>query len=70
MCVDVSAPEALESPGENVPFLLDIILVDLEGGRYVGPILPIHLADLVYRGGSSSGGSSATEKRKNNTSGG
>ena len=47
MCVAVSASKALESPGTNTPFLLDPILVDLEGGRYVGPILTVPLADLL-----------------------
>ena len=46
-----SASEALESPVGNILFSLNPILVDLKGGRYVGPIVPIQLADLVSGGG-------------------
>ena len=56
----VSESEALEAPGANVPFSLDPILVKLEGGRFVGTILPMHIADLVSiggRGGLRSSGS-------------
>ena len=55
-CVAASATEALEAPGVNTPFFLESILVDLEGGRYVGPILPIQLTDLVSGGGRGGGG--------------
>ena len=37
----------LEAPGYTVPFNLDPILLDMEGGRYVGPILPGVLKDLI-----------------------
>ena len=38
-CVDSSALEVVEAPGGSVSFSLKPILIDLEGGRYVGPIL-------------------------------
>ena len=63
MFVTSSASDALEDPGGNFPILLDPILVELEGGRYWVPILPVPLADLLTGrsivGGSenSSGGS-------------
>ena len=45
-----SVSEALEAPGGGVPFSLDPILVEMDRGLYVGPILPIRLADLVSGG--------------------
>ena len=42
-CVAVSALDALESLGDNIPFTLEPILLELEGGLYIGPIL---LGDL------------------------
>ena len=39
--------EVEEAPGARVPFSLEPILVKLEGGRYIGPILPAALVDLV-----------------------
>ena len=63
-CVTASASGVVEAPEASAPFSLESILVDLEGGRYIGPILPASLADLVAgrrtAGGSapkSSGGS-------------
>ena len=53
--MDASASEALEAPGSNSLFLLETILVKMEGGRYLGPIPPIHLADLVSGGGRVGG---------------
>ena len=47
-----------------VPFLVELILLDMEGGEYKKPILPDNLADISSfrcggNGGSgSSGGSS------------
>ena len=71
-CVAASASESLDAPGCQVPFSLEPILAELEGGRYVGTILPPALVDLVSRangrgggggggggGGSSGGGSSS-----------
>ena len=55
-CVAASASEVVKSPGDSVPFSLETILVDLEGGRYICPILPASLADLVT-GRWPSGGS-------------
>ena len=46
-CVAELALEVVEALGVGVPFSLEPILVDLEGGRYIGPILPASLADLV-----------------------
>ena len=55
-CVAASASEVEEAPGASAPFSLEPILVELEGGRYNGPILPASLADLVT-GRQPSGGS-------------
>ena len=66
--VAASASEVEEARGASVPFSLEPILVELEGGRYIGPILPAALADLVSGrrlasgsdqkgGGGGSGGS-------------
>ena len=54
-----SASEALESPETNTTFLLESILVDTEGGRYVGLILLVPLVDLLtgWRTDGSDGGS-------------
>ena len=66
-CMAVSASEYLDDPGCQFPFSLEPILVELEGGQYVGPILPVALRDLVSRandrgggGGGSGGGSSGS----------
>ena len=45
-----------EAPGDRVPFSLEPILVEMEGRRYTGPILPASLADLIT-GRQSAGGS-------------
>ena len=59
-CVDASASEVVEAPKDSVPFSLEPILVDLDGGRYMGPILPGSLEDFLVgrraEGGNSSGG--------------
>ena len=47
MCVAVSALEGVEAPGASVPFSLKPIMVEMERGRYIDPILPASLADLV-----------------------
>ena len=39
--------------------MLDPILLELEGGRYVGPLLPLPLAELVN--GKHVGGSATAE---------
>ena len=70
-CMAALASEVEEAPGANVPFLLEPILVKLEGGCYIGPIIPASLANLSAgrqaadgsvpkrRDGGSSGGSSS-----------
>ena len=45
MCVAASASEALEALVTNVPFSLEQILVDLEGGIYLGPVILEPLED-------------------------
>ena len=42
-----SASEVVEAPGDSIPFYVKPTLIDLVGGRYFGPILPIYLAGLV-----------------------
>ena len=61
-CVAASASEVEEALGASVPFSLEPILVELEGGRYIGPILPAALADLVS--GRPPAGGSAPEVRR------
>ena len=39
-CVAVFSSEVVEAPRARVPFFLKPITVDMEGGCYVGPILP------------------------------
>ena len=66
-----------EAPGGSAPFSLEPIMVKLEGGLFIGPILPAALADLVSGtrpaggsapkgggggGGDSSGGSGVHKK--------
>ena len=55
-CVAVFALETLDAPGCQVPFSLEPILAELEGGRYVGPILPPALGDLVSKANGRGGG--------------
>ena len=64
-CVAALALESLDAPGCQVPFSLEPILAELEGGRYVGPILLLALGDLVSRAngrcdGGGGGGSSGS----------
>ena len=56
MCVSASASEVVETPGASVPFSLEQILVEMEGGRYIGPILPVSLADIITGRRSVGGG--------------
>ena len=66
-CVAALASEVEEAPWASVPFSLEPILIKLEGGRYIGPILPAALAELVagrrpaggsaQKGGGGGGGS-------------
>ena len=46
-CVAASASKALEATWAIIPFWLNPILVELESGCYVGPILPEPLVDLL-----------------------
>ena len=41
--------EVEEAPGARVSLSLKPILVKLEGGRYIGPIPPASLADLIMQ---------------------
>ena len=66
-CVATSSLEDVGVPRATVPFSLEPILLDMKGERYVGPLLPATLAELVSGrcgggninggGGSGSGGS-------------
>ena len=47
MCLAASASKVVEAPGGSIPLFLKPILVDLEGVSYIGPILPVSLANLV-----------------------
>ena len=46
--------------GASVPFSFEPILVKMEGGRYLNPILPVSMADLVVGRRSSDGGGPKT----------
>ena len=48
--------EVAEAPGASAPSPLKPILVELEGGRYIVPILAVSLADLVAGRRSTGGG--------------
>ena len=54
----MAASEVVEALGSSIPFSLEPILVELEGGRYIVPILPISLAKLIA--GRRSAGVGAT----------
>ena len=53
-----SASKVMEVLGASSPFSLKSILVDIEGGYYIDPILPPSLSNLVS--GRWSAGGSAT----------
>ena len=65
--------EVEEAPGGSVPFSLKPIMFELEGGRYISPILPASLDDLLVgrrpaggsasKGGSGGDGSSGVSKK-------
>ena len=59
-CVAASASDTLEAPEDNTPFLLEPILVELERGSSMGPILPSplvnHLTGCRPDGRGGSGG--------------
>ena len=75
-CTDALALKSLDAPGCHVPFLLEPILEDLEGGKYVIPILPISLAEILQKtggrgsSGGCSGGGTTAKKRNASTTGG
>ena len=46
-CVPASSSEDVGAAGEKLPFLLEPILLELEGRRYIGPLLTLTLAELV-----------------------
>ena len=61
-CLAVSSSEDMGAPGETVPFSLEPILLELEVGRYVGPLIPTILTEMFSGrcdGVSSSGGSNS-----------
>ena len=81
--VAASTSGSLDALVFHVPFLLNPILSDMEGGRYMEPIITASLADLIHntggRGGSGGGGGGGdssgdcvgdtTNKRKASTAG-
>ena len=58
MCVEVSSSEGLGVTRATVPFLVELILLELEVRLYVGPISPVALVDLVRRRHRGSDGGS------------
>ena len=64
-CVSALASDVVEALGARISFSLELIMVNLEGGRYIGPILPVSLTDFVAgwwstgRGDPKSGGGSS-----------
>ena len=53
-----SSSEDVEAPRSTVPLLVEPILLEVEGGRYVGQLLPDTVAELVigrHGGGGVSG---------------
>ena len=64
-CVAALESESLEAPGSNTPLSIYPILLELEGGCYVGPIFPGPFADLLVilspdEDGSNVGGGSGS----------
>ena len=55
--MDASSSYELGAPRVMVPFTLEPILLELEGGIYMGSILPVDLAELVSGQCSTDGGS-------------
>ena len=54
-CVVASSLEDVEAPSETVPFSLEPILLEMESGRYVVPLLPATLVEMVSGGRGSNG---------------
>ena len=66
-CVKLLSSEKVGATGATVPFSLKPILLELESGRYVGPLLPLPLTELVSGrhgdgGGNDGGGSGGNRK--------
>ena len=59
-CVIALSSEDVGAAGSTATFSLEPIFLELEGGCYVGPLLPLNLAELVSgkRGGGNSSGDS------------
>ena len=68
-CMAASVSEVVEAPGARVPLSIEPILVDLEGGLYIGPILPVSLANRVSGRRSSGGGDSKSGGGSSNGNG-
>ena len=64
MCVEVSSSEGLGVTRATVPFLVELILLELEVRLYVGPISPVALVDLVRRRHRGSDGGSGGSRGK------
>ena len=60
----------LEAPGSSAPFSLEPILVEMDGGRYIDPILPVSLFDLVSGRRSAGGGAPKIGGGRSDDSGG
>ena len=59
LCVKAFSSEDLGAPGATVPFSVETIILDFEGGRYVVPLIPATLIELVIgrlHGGGNGGG--------------
>ena len=70
-CMAASASKVVEDPGISAPFSLEPIMVELGGGRYIHPILPIYLTNLVAVGRrSASGGTTRGGGGRRSSSGG
>ena len=70
-CVTALSSEDVGVPGAMMQFSMEPILLKLEGGKYVGPLLPDTLEYLVSerRGGGGSGGSSGGDSGGGGTEG-
>ena len=64
-CVTALSSENIGTAGTTVPFSLDTILLKMEGGHYVGPLLPLPLTELVSGrcDGSNSGNAGGGDTR-------
>ena len=69
-CMTACDSEVTEAPGASALFSIELILVDLEGGRYIEPILPVSLTELVTGRRSAGGGSPKSDDGSSNDGGG